>query len=390
VGKNEAIICAPPPPGPNSWPLATKEKVKEGKVEGRTDLIARKSEYFQPVPGPGLLGLDFDLKNYPLHIAEKLAAAGGLPAVLTSIFPGFLHVASVWRPSPSAGIRNTETGEETPADAGQHHYYIVLDQTDVADFVQRLSDRLTLEGWGWGEVSKSGTMLERNLIDVSASKDTSRLWYEADAALADPRLEHVPGVRTPDVTAGGLLDTRALPPLMTEEERRLEQIRLRIIEEMRPACEAVRKVWRQERAAALIARGVDPDEANRVLRSASEKHVLAGDFEINLDDGSIVTVREILADPQAFHKMTCADPLEPEYGGGRNKAVIYTDNLPHVFSHAHGGIDYSLRQDPADVFDDLGEPEADTPPATEPLDNFRRRRSSRVGGAAAGFSARYD
>jgi hypothetical protein len=364
----EAIICAPPPPGKDQWPVVTRKN-----AEDRGDVVARAKEHFAPVAGPALMMLDFDVKDYPSHIRGKLADTN-FSAVLASVFPAFGHAASVLRPSSSVGIRNRETGQETPRQAGQHRYYFVQDGTDIAEFVKRLEEHLILNGWGWGKVSEAGVLLYRTLIDVDASCDTSRLCYEADAILADPRLEHVPARRAPVVKAGGFLDTRALPPLTGQQHEELARIKEEIASAAKAACEAARAQWRKKRRAELIARGVKGDVADRVLRFAVERRVLEGDFRIELDDNTTVTVREILADPGSFHKKTCADPLEPEYGGGRNKAVIYADCKPvRIYSHAHGGIDYRLLCLASDFFEIVDEPSAEeSAPSgwSEPIDVF--------------------
>jgi hypothetical protein len=225
-----------------------------------------------------------------------------------------------------------------------------------------------LAGWAWGFVSKAGILRYRTLIDVAASVDVSRLWFEADAVLDDTRLAHVPGSRKPTVKAGEFLNTRALAPLSADEAEALKAIKERIITECADEVEAKRRAYKKERRPALIARGVSPEAADRALGNAVEKHVLSGDIPIQLDDGTIATIREILADRPAFHKKTCADPLEPEYGGGQNKAIIYTDGHPHIWSFAHGGIDYRLETDPADFWEPLDIDGAEDWP--EPLDIF--------------------
>ena len=58
----------------------------------------------------------------------------------------------------------------------------------------------------------------------------------------------------------------------------------------------------------------------------------------------------ILAAPKTTTKRHVSDPLEPDYGGGKNKAIIYTDGRPHIHSLAHGGIEYRLEPDPRPSF----------------------------------------
>lgn len=365
LAQNEALIMAPPPAGQDEWPLVRKDE-----VGGRTDAIARTKEYFQVEAGPALLMLDFDSKTYPDGLLKRLLAfPGKLSGILASVCPAIASAARVVRPSVSVGIRHAATGRVTPRTSGLHQYYFTADSSDCYRFAKRLADHLMLAGWIWGEIAKSGAILYRTLIDVTASSDPARLAYEADAVLADASLEHVPDARKPVVKPGGLLDTSALPELSPEEANRLVQIKADIAAKLRTESEAVRGAWLEERGKSLVARGVKPDVASRVLSKAAETHSLSGDFPIELDSGETVAVRDILANPTKYHRKTCADPLEPDYGGGKNKGIIYTNGLPHIHSLAHGGVEYSLRADAADFFTAVdGGAESEIWP--EPVDVF--------------------
>lgn len=402
IAQNEALILAPPPWGKPEWPLVLKEEARS-----RADAVARTREYFLHQAGPAVVGLDFDAKGFPAHIMTRLPKVGSLSGALASVFPEIAKAAFVRRPSVSAGIHNRTTGEKTSEESGQHRYFFILNGSDAGSFAQRLGDRLMLAGWGWGEVSKSGRILFRTLIDVAASSDPARLFYEANAILDDDCLEHAPGVREPFVKTGDFLNTRALPPLTPEECAALEAVRADIKMALAPAALAQHERWCAERGVEMIQRGVDPKAAQEVLSvAAGDRHELRGDFLIKLDSGKTASVQEILSNPAVYHKATCADPIEWDYGGGRDKAVIYTDGRPHIFSQAHGGIDYPLLPDPeaffdaapdaaagadgwpelVDIFGD-GDPSAliDVPVGALPqvLDEYSRDVASRMGVAVA-------
>lgn len=361
--SHQAIILAPPPAGRDVWTIVRKEDASP-----ETGTIARTRDFFRRPEGPGLVALNFDGKTFPADILSRLSDAGGVSGILAAVFPAFADAARVSRASVSVGIRDTATGEETPPTSGRHHYYIAANADDAPRFGEVLRDRLTLAGWAWGEISKSGTVLFRSLIDAAVTIDGSRLVYEANAILADDRLEHVEEARTPDPRAGGLLDTRMLPDLTPQETAELERIKAGIRGGLQEASAAARAVWMKERGKELVARGVAAPAAQGALAAACESRELCGDFPIHLDNGDVVTVREILAAPAKYHKKTCADPLEPDYGGGHDKAIIYADGQPHIFSHAHGGGDYALRPDPETFF--AAGADADKGGWPEPVDVF--------------------
>lgn len=361
-GDDKALIPAPPPPGKDVWPVVTARE-----VESTPGAIARTKDHFKLQSGPALLALDFDFKNYPDRVRYKLGKAGGLSAALASVCPQLAGAACVIRPSVSSGLRIRENGEEWK-DTGQHRYLFALDGEDAPSFAQRLADRLALADWRWGEVSKTGTVLFRDLFDLGASSDPSRLFYEANAVLTSPELERMKDAREAKVTPGAFLDTRALPPLTEAEIAQLARVNEAITQELGPDCLKTRERWQEQRVRDLVRKGSSPEAAQRAVSGAVERRALEGDFEIVLDDGTSVTVREILANPDAFHRRTCADPLEPDYRGGKNIAVIFGDGFPiRIHSLAHGGIDYRLERPPEYWFDDLtqaGEDAPETQPAT--------------------------
>lgn len=349
--SREALVLVPPPGGADSAQIVTG-----AMLEAESDAIARSKTFFAHQPGPGMLGLDFDVKDWPAHIKDRVAATPGeLTGVLTSIFSEFGTACAVLRPSSSTGVMNTRNGATTGANSGQHRYHFVSDGEDITDFADRLFARLVLAGFGFPFISKSGAVSVRTLIDKVATKGAERLWYEADALLDDARLAYAPGAREPRIIHpnGGFLDTRLLAPLTAEEEAEFA----RCVEDIKRSCATEAKTvsdkYRSDEIERYVAAGETPETAARVVSAAVDRSQLMGSFRVRLDDGRWVTVAEILADPKQFHRKTCADPIEPEYGGGRNKAIIYTDGAyPHIASQAHGGADYRLVKDLAALYFD--------------------------------------
>lgn len=354
ISPRQAIIPAPPPTAKDIWPLTTLNE-----AEGDKDVVARSPRYFRPANGPALLAIDFDFKTYPPHIQDKLREVGNISKALASVFPLFGDAACVSRPSTSTGIRIVETGEVSE-NTGAHWYFFALDGQDASEFIKRCAAHLALAGWIWGEVSEAGLVLYRGLFDLAASSDPSRLFYEADPKLDGRGLERVKGARDAKIKEGGFLDTRALPPLTEEQTAKLEEIKKQIARDLERECRKKRAAWEQKRIAELIRRGKSPEAARKAVTGVVERHTLSGDFDIKLDNGDYVGVSEILENPEAFHRQTCADPLEPDYRGGRNIAVIFSDAPPfRIHSLAHGGIDYRLEKTPEEWFEPA--PEENTP-----------------------------
>ena len=309
--------------------------------------VARTKAYFKRQPGPALLGLDFDVKDWPDYIRARVAATPGqLTGVLTEIFSAFGKACTVLSPSASTGITNVANGLSTGANSGQHRYLFAMDGADIDDFAERLFNRLVLAGFGFASINKSGTVSLRALIDKTPTKGAERLWYEADAIL-DGGLVYEPGARVPKLINpnGGFIDTSKLPALADEETHQLATITEQIIQAAADEAAQVKGGYVKSRVAEFVADGAAETQAEIVVRAALDSQQLIGDFRIHLDDGRWVSVSEILADPKAYHRKTCADPIEPDYGSGRNLAIIYTDSTPRIFSQAHGGGSYDLCED---------------------------------------------
>lgn len=353
LSSHQAIVTTAPPAGSDRYAVVATAELSE-----HPGAIARSRKFFRAAPGPGLLAIDFDTRGYPPELRSRIEAAGDLSAVLCGVFCGFRDAASLRRNSASSGIQNTAAGGQT-SDSGQHRYYVVADGLDAAGFVERLHKRLILAGYGFGIVRESGVVDICSPVDVSASAP-ERIVYEANAELGEG-LAHVAKAREPVVTDGGFLDTRALPDLSaSEEEAHLAECNaIRVA--LRDEAAAQRAIWIEKRVAERAAKGEPEQRVRRSLTGAAERQELSGDaIEIILDDGTSVTPNEIQANLAAYHEKTCADPLEPEYGGGRNIAIIYTKghSRPIIHSQAHGGVRYVLMPDPDVYFDALGEESA--------------------------------
>ncbi|UCI08676.1 primase-helicase family protein [Mesorhizobium sp. B1-1-8] len=354
LSTNQAVVLAPPPPDQAEWQV-----VSAVDIANNPGTIAKTDEHFKAPKGPAIIGLDFDVRDWPCAIQERVQVAEGhLSGVLNSIFPAMANAVFVLRASVSSGIENLEIGVRQGGRFGQHRYFLAASGADVVRkdnlFADRLHERLVLAGWGYGFITRAGTILVRSLIDKGASQSLSRIWYESDASLDDSRLRHRIGARRPIVrnADGGVLDTSLLAPLTEDERAKLAVIEAAIRAAEEPRAAPIREAWKVARIKAMVERGVPVDRAAKAVGAAVERHELTDDFEVLLDDGRTVTVRDILDDPIRFHEATCADVFEPEYGRGRNLAIIYSDGKPvTIYSHAHGGIQYFLKEAPRDWFD---------------------------------------
>src|SRR5205807_6543920 len=88
-------------------------------------------------------------------------------------------------------------------------------------------------------------------------------------------------------------------------------------------------------------------EAAQRMAEAWTHGVLTASAVLYFDDLGEVTVADILADPARYEGETLADPIEQfENGYGPDCAIVKlkADGTPWIFSWAHGGCEYALKQ----------------------------------------------
>jgi len=314
------------------------------KPEGVT---TRTNETFEWPHGPGVMMLDYD-PSPECNPRGRDELVADLRTVLPD--PPFL-----WWPSASSCIYQGE--KELRGVKGQRLWMLVKDAADIPRAGAVLTDRLWLAGFGSIQISKSGQMLERTLVDAAVWQ-TSRLDFAGGAACGDGLYQRrgapvlIPG-------ADGPIDTRiALPDLTPEENELATNIKAVARAEMSPEADFKKEGWIAERVESMVPPEHRDDpvrmkEAEAIARRAVETSVLAGDFVVPVERAGkveLVTVGDILDNRDRWHGCLTRDPLEPDYDGGRLVGRLYLMQArPHLYSFAHGGRSYRLHRAPARI-----------------------------------------
>lgn len=319
--------------------ILTKEQLEnKGRPAG---FISRTKDCFYWPHGAGIMLLDYD----PPKQSDKPLSREELLDKLNKVIP-LEAVGYVWWTSSSSHIHNSETGEELNGLQGQRVYIAVKDASDIPRAGKALFERLWLNGLGWYEVSKSGALLERSVIDASVWQ-TNRFDFIGGANCIEP-LQQKRG--EPLVIEGEPLDTKAtIPDLSKEEQAALLTIKKQLKLECSAEVEAVQQHWMVEVADEIKNKASDPDSVDglSIAKRALTHAALLGDFPIMLEDGDVVTVGQVLDDPATYHGKKTHDPLEPDYEGGKVVGKLYLlSGRPTLHSFAHGGKTYKLIQQP--------------------------------------------
>ena len=326
----------------------TTKKLANGVA--RPDLIARTGANIV-YHGPAFALLDFDTKGMPAGVAAELQRLGGFWPALVTVLPALGDVARVTRRSTSAGLSRADTGEALPGSDGVHVYVAEKDGADSERFLRALHDRCWLAGLGWMMVSTSGALLERSIVDRMVG-GPERLVFEGGPVLVPP-LQQDKESRRPIAVDGVALDTVAVcPPLSIVERARLDELKARERERLRPEMAKARAAFVEAQAKRLVARTGMPERAAKLVILRQSDGVLRPDVELPFDDPELAgcTVGDVLADPERFEDETLADPLEGvSYGRCVAKVMRRTDGTPWIHSFAHGRTTYALKHDATSV-----------------------------------------
>ena len=308
--------------------------------------VSRTKDYFQFARTPGVLMLDHDSE----HVAESLDRDSLREALLDAV-PELELAPMLWRPSASSFIYDTARDVELQGLRGQRLYIPVQDGSDIKRLGSAIYERLWAAGRGRFVVSGSGLLLDRNLFD-NAVWHAEGLDFAAGAKCLPP-LEQRRG--PPHIWEAGLVgglapfDSRVIGDISPEIKEAADKHRDAARESMREAQSTARAVYLAERAPLLAARrAISLDAAHEVFSQALDRNLLFPDFLLHLEDGTVVSVGEVLDNPAKYHGKRCGDPLEPDYRGDSRIARInlYSGSRPCVESFAHGGAYYKLVRQP--------------------------------------------
>lgn len=327
--------------------MTRKAFVEAGKPAGVT---TRTNDAFTWPDGSGVMMLDYDPPS-----GVDAMDRNALVAAIREAAPGLSDVAMLWWASASSCIWQCDT--ELLGIRGQRLYLRVKGAADIPRAGAVMVERLWLAGHGHIEISKSGALLERTLVDASVWQQ-SRLDFAGGAACGEG-LDQRRG--DPVIIEGKaeLIDTRAaLPDLTAEEREKLTAIKSDAKSAARPKANGVKEKWIEARVQEIVT-GADSDdpekvqEAQSIARRALEAGVLGGDFLVPVEvEGKIeiLPVGKLLDNRACYHGCMTRDPIEPDYDGSRLVGRLFLlQARPVLHSFAHGGKTFRLHRAPARV-----------------------------------------
>jgi putative DNA primase/helicase len=321
--------------------LVTQKEL--GESASAEAVIARTQDYLSFASGrPGIFMLDCDVRegHPPKHWKD-------LDAILCGTAPGWSKVMRAWTQSSTSSIRTTDGVDEIGM-GGWRCYVIVDDASKIADVGAFIYQALWGAGHGYVTVSRSGQVLDRSLVDAAVWKP-ERLDFAAPPHLG-PGLERTE-VETAVVPGAPMLETAELVPKLSMAQWRKTSRKLKAArKEVRAEAAKARATFEAEMFAAVMKRVPDADVAavRASIRRAVEEQELSGHWPLHAQDGTIVTVAELLTDPNRWDGVHFADPMEPTYRGDNRIAWACLKpeaGEPFIYSHARGGRRYRLLEE---------------------------------------------
>jgi hypothetical protein len=312
-----------------------------------TAVISRTREYLPFMAGqPGWMLIDFDRKGMPDAVQNRIDVAGGLWQALLAVTPGLAMAKRVVRPSTSAGLSHSDTGERFAGSGGMHLYVLVEDSADIPRATKVLHARCVLHALGWHVTSVAGQLLPRSI--AAAVGYSERLVFEGAPDVIPPLVQDS-AARACQVTTGAAIDTRVVIPDLTADEKQLlgaAQKAQRLA--LEPQAQVIRAAHDGKLADEIVKRTGMP--LTSAMRQVAARHrgVITPDVTLYFDDLGVVTGREILASPEKYIGETLCDPMDGLDSGPNKAKVLHSTRNPgrlFIHSFAHGGATYDLRHD---------------------------------------------
>lgn len=324
----QALCLGGPKNGQRTSDITTREDALVWEQRDTLPLTRTKDDldFFL---GEGYALLDYDDKDLQVDLRDRIISEGGAEEVICQLYPELRQADRLIRPSSSAGVYICGQ-EQAPHGCGFHMLVRLESAKDAPRLIEALRVRCWDEGFGYVAISKSGTMLERFIVDgVVASPE--RLIYTANPILG-------PGVCRKSslqrVVVGDALDTPVLGGSTA-----WTRMRALDFENARENAEEARAKYIAKRAKELsTSLSISLSAATKQVHATVTGSVLHDDDILEIANGQNVRVGDLLDAARPGLKLPCADPIEGRSYGRTTASVLWGieyDN-PVLISHAHG------------------------------------------------------
>ncbi len=312
--------------------------------EGPGEVSASK-KYLEHREQPGILIGDIDFKD-PYEVAG-LYLGGEQPyntqdealSAFDKVLPEADDCALLIGNSTSSNLFKGK--KKVKGTGGMRFYLPVKDASKIPELLNIMLKRSWLRGEGWAFVDEAGKFQERGLVDTALERPTQPDYAAPD--LSDGLTQD----REWDEFDGDYLDPASVAPLTAEEEEQYQQAIASAKDALAPEMAAQRDKWLAKEAKKHETKGLKPKRAMSAAVQLLDNGVLFPSGSVIFDDGTEVSVLDLLTDGASHDGKTCKDPVEPDYREGASVGIFYWNDgdRPGIHSFAHGSRWYAIKYD---------------------------------------------
>lgn len=322
LGPNEALALGRLPKLAKTYDLTTEAKRTGAQISRSKNFLAHNE-------GRAWMLLDIDTKGLPECVIRAINGRN-IVEVLFEAVPELGSAPHLIRPSSSAGI-TLPNGSSNPV-SGYHVYVMVERGWEIPALLQAVHDRLWSVGLGFFVVSKSGSLLDRSLVDTAVD-GPERLIFEAAPVVLPPLTRNAPS--TVVQNAGAPLAN--VGEVCAEKLQRLKDEARTVL---RPEAKVTRKKYEDDQVARIQRqRKIPAAQASRLVRQRLDDQLLEDHDLLEVGHGQFKLVGEFLDQTERQMGLPC--PIEgSDYG--TSTAQYYPPNekspVPRIVSFAHGNM----------------------------------------------------
>lgn len=297
--------------------------------------IPRSTTNLRFPDGETYLLIDIDSKVSP--IAHLLQTPEGVLDRVRRIIPDLEELEYVLFPSSSNGLL---LPDGTPAQPSGWHIFIRFAKGSfVRETMAMLLARSYQHGMGWPLVATNGQIQPRGLVDIALANVNQPIFPGSAATASEPLRFAKP---EPVFNHGRAMQPIKLDTSVLATARQMfeEQATDPEIMALSQSIGAEHEAKERQK---YIDKGMTPEEAARLVASFTTEIVELDDNHIlTLNDGSTITVAEMLGQPTRYNNQYMRDPAEPDCGTSKAIAKLKPrpgkgNEPPVVVSFAHGG-----------------------------------------------------
>ena len=324
---NHALCLGIPKQSGDILPVAARALQKKLHKNNLQCLSRTKDDFMFPL-NQGWLLIDYDIKDQPVQVTQKIDELGGILPTLKHIWPELDQADYLIRPSSSAGVH---IEGDTHNNANGFHTFVRLQKAQqIPQSLLALHARCWENGLGYFIISKSGQLLDRSIIDVSVGSP-ERLIFTADPILGigvKRDLQHI-------IQQNGSALQKPQMPLNFKWNRHRD-IRK---QQRQPKAHIKRQEFINLQIEQHIKmHGGSHTQAKAIVAGRISGRCISDNDSIELADGSVEVVGDILDKISRNCVMPCADPIEGRDYNPTAASILWgsTHKAPALISHAHG------------------------------------------------------